>query len=184
MTTQERVTHREVREILRTFQESGWTAMTLELDGMRVTVGKDGPPSTRDRVADSAPVASSPALKPATAVSPAPSSAQTAPEVRPASPATAPAAPAQTPAVDTTGCIEVRSQTVGAFWTAPSPGELPFVEVGQTVEAGQQIAIVEVMKLMNPVVTPRGGEIVQICATNAELVEFDQLLFLIRPNDG
>ncbi|MBV6759126.1 acetyl-CoA carboxylase biotin carboxyl carrier protein [Rhodococcus opacus] len=174
MTTPERVTHREVREILRTFQDSGWAAMTLELDGMRITVGKDGPPATAGRSA-------APALAPAAV----PASAPAVPPA--ASPATVPATPAPpAPAadVDTTGCVEVRSQTVGAFWVAPGPGEPPFVQVGQTVEAGQQIAIVEVMKLMNPVVTPHGGEIVQICATNADLVEFDQPLFLIRPTDG
>ena len=166
MTTADRVTHREVQEILRTFKESGWASMTLELDGIRVTVGKDGPPAPASTaVAPSAPA-------PAPAPAPVAASSAAAP---------APAAP---PAVDTTGCIEVRAQTVGAFWVAPGPGEPPFVQVGQTVEAGQQIAIVEVMKLMNPVVTPQGGEIVQICATNADLVEFDQPLFLIRPTDG
>ncbi|MFC9553508.1 acetyl-CoA carboxylase biotin carboxyl carrier protein [Rhodococcus sp. NPDC056960] len=171
MTTPERVTHREVREILRTFQESGWASMTLELDGMRVTVGKDGPPAAPGTAPapTAAPVAASVAVPP-----PAP--------VIPVASASAPSAPAA--AVDTTGCIEVRSQTVGAFWVSPSPGDPPFVQVGQTVEAGQQIGIVEVMKLMNPVLTPQGGEIVQICATNADLVEFDQVLFLIRPTDG
>ncbi len=57
------------------------------------------------------------------------------------------------------------------------------MQVGQKVEAGEQLAIVEVMKLMNPVVAPQSGEIVQICAKNADLVEFDQVLFLIRPTD-
>lgn len=181
MTTADRVTHREVQEILRTFKESGWASMTLELDGIRVTVGKDGPPAP-------APTAVAPtAVAPSAPAAPAPVSASSAPAPVAASSAAAPApaAPAPAaPAVDTTGCIEVRAQTVGAFWVAPGPGEPPFVQVGQTVEAGQQIAIVEVMKLMNPVVTPHGGEIVQICATNADLVEFDQVLFLIRPTDG
>ncbi|MGW4335958.1 acetyl-CoA carboxylase biotin carboxyl carrier protein [Rhodococcus koreensis] len=176
MTTADRVTHREVQEILRTFQESGWASMTLELDGIRVTVGKDGPPAP-------APTAVAPTAVAPTAVTPSAPAAGPAPAPTASSSAAAPA-PAAPPAVDTTGCIEVRAQTVGAFWVAPGPGEPPFVQVGQTVEAGQQIAIVEVMKLMNPVVTPHGGEIVQICATNADLVEFDQPLFLIRPTDG
>ncbi|MFC9357939.1 acetyl-CoA carboxylase biotin carboxyl carrier protein [Rhodococcus sp. NPDC057014] len=173
MTTADRVTHREVQEILRTFKESGWASMTLEIDGIRVTVGKDGPPAPAAAVP--AP-ASTPAPAPAAAAPPAPAPAAVAPP--------APAPEVTPAAVDTTGCIEVRAQTVGAFWAAPSPGDPPFVQVGQTVEAGQQIAIVEVMKLMNPVVTPHGGEIVQICAANADLVEFDQVLFLIRPTDG
>ncbi|BAH51218.1 acetyl-CoA carboxylase biotin carboxyl carrier protein [Rhodococcus opacus] len=177
MTTSERVTHREVQEILRTFQESGWASMTLELDGIRITVGKDGPPAA----AGTAPAPTAAPVAAPVAAPPAPQ-ASVAPAPAPVASAPAPSAPAA--AVDTAGCIEVRSQTVGAFWTAPSPGDPPFVQVGQTVEAGQQIAIVEVMKLMNPVLTPQGGEIVQICATNADLVEFDQVLFLIRPTDG
>ncbi|MGV9865427.1 acetyl-CoA carboxylase biotin carboxyl carrier protein [Rhodococcus koreensis] len=181
MTTADRVTHREVQEILRTFQESGWASMTLELDGIRVTVGKDGPPAPAPTAV--APTAVAPTAVAPTAVTPSAPAVGPAPAPAAASSAAAPA-PAAPPAVDTTGCIEVRAQTVGAFWVAPGPGEPPFVQVGQTVEAGQQIAIVEVMKLMNPVVTPHGGEIVQICATNADLVEFDQPLFLIRPTDG
>jgi biotin carboxyl carrier protein len=82
------------------------------------------------------------------------------------------------------GLVEVRSPAVGAFWVAPSPGASPFVAVGQTVAADEQLAIVEVMKLMNPVVAPRAGEIVQICARNSDLVEYDQVLFLLRPADG
>lgn len=166
MTTPEKVTHREVREILRTFHESGWAAMTLELDGMRISVGKDGPPAAAAQGA--APVATPPP----------------APPVPAAPTAAAPPPPAPADAVDTTGCVEVRSPAVGAFWVSPSPGEPPFVQVGQQVEANDQLAIVEVMKLMNPVVAPQAGEIVRVCATNAELVEFDQVLFLLRPNDG
>ncbi len=67
---------------------------------------------------------------------------------------------------------------------APSPGEPPFVEVGQVVGQDEQLAIVEVMKLMNPVLAPLAGEIVQVCAANAEMVEYEQVLFLIRPSDG
>jgi biotin carboxyl carrier protein len=84
-------------------------------------------------------------------------------------------------APDTTGCIPVRSPAVGSFWIAPSPGAPPFTEPGRTVAEGDQLAIVEVMKLMNPVLAPQAGEVVQICAANAELVEYEQILFLIRP---
>ncbi|NKQ52461.1 acetyl-CoA carboxylase biotin carboxyl carrier protein [Amycolatopsis sp. K13G38] len=167
MSTPERVTHREVREILRSFQGSGWSAMTLELDGMRVTVGKDGPPAAP---ASPAPVAEKPAPEAAPVVAAAP---EPAPPARPGAPEP----------VDRTGCVEVRSPAVGAFWVAPSPGEPPFVEPGQTVTANQQLAIVEVMKLMNPVVAPQAGVVVEILAANADLVEYDQPLFLIRPTD-
>jgi biotin carboxyl carrier protein len=58
------------------------------------------------------------------------------------------------------------------------------VEVGQVVAADDQLAIVEVMKLMNPVTAPVAGEVVHVCATNSDLVEYDQVLFWLRPSDG
>ncbi|TSE01129.1 acetyl-CoA carboxylase biotin carboxyl carrier protein subunit [Skermania sp. ID1734] len=164
MTTPDNVTRREMRQLLRTFHDSSWTAMTLDVRGMRITVGKNGPPS---------PVSPARAVTTPVAVNP---------EVP--APESVVAQPAATAPANVGGCVEVRSPTVGAFWTAPSPGEPPFVQVGQHVEVGQQLAIVEVMKLMNPVVATESGEIVQICAANSELVEFDQPLFLIRPSDG
>lgn len=168
MTTPERLTQREVLEVLEAFQASGWRAMTLEADGVHIAVGKDGPPT---------------AAAPATEVAPTPKPVDSSPSPV-AAPESAPPARSSTPEpVDRPGCVEVRSPTVGAFWIAPSPGEPPFVEVGQTVSAQEQLAIVEVMKLMSPVVAPQAGVVVEVCAANAELVEFDQPLFLIRPTD-
>lgn len=185
------VTHRGVREVLRTFAASDWAAMTLEIGGMTITVGKHGPPTAH---APAAAAASTPALQEShgaaigsresvTATSEGPAAAAPAPASLAA--AAAPPAPAPpAPPVDTTGLVEVRSPAVGAFWVAPSPGELPFVEVGNSVGENEQLAIVEVMKLMNPVVTPRAGVVVHILAANAEMVEYDQVLFLIRPSDA
>jgi acetyl-CoA carboxylase biotin carboxyl carrier protein len=166
-TVPDAVTQREIAETLRTFARSHWRSMTLEINGLRVVVGKDGPPAgmstaPADRAGTQAP-APAPATPPVTAAAtPAP--------LRSAA-----------PPVDTTGLVDVRSPAVGAFWVAPSPGAPPFVEVGQVVDADEQLAIVEVMKLMNPVVAPHAGEIVHVCANNADLVEYDQVLFWIRP---
>lgn len=178
----ESVTHRGVREVLRTFAASDWTAMTLEIGGMTITVGKHGPP----RAAAPTPALQEshvPATRGRESGFPATPEGPAAAPAAPAPPAAAPpAAPA--PPVDTTGLVEVRSPAVGAFWVAPSPGEPPFVEVGSSVGENEQLAIVEVMKLMNPVVTPRAGVVVQVLAANAEMVEYDQVLFLIRPTDA
>jgi acetyl-CoA carboxylase biotin carboxyl carrier protein len=172
------VTHREIREILRTFAASGWSTLELEVRGMRIVVGKDGPPAaaTTAPAAGAAPAVAAPVPSP----SPVPAAAPTR-----TSPSSSPAIPAAAVApLDTEGLVAIRSPAVGAFWVAPAPGQPPFVEVGQVVARDDQLAIVEVMKLMNPVVAPQSGEIVQICANNAELVEYDQVLFLIRPSDG
>ncbi|WP_051386146.1 acetyl-CoA carboxylase biotin carboxyl carrier protein [Actinokineospora inagensis] len=75
--------------------------------------------------------------------------------------------------------IEVKALLVGVFYRCPAPGEAPFVEVGDRVEAGQQLGIVEAMKMMNPVVADRAGVIAAVPATDGEVVEFDQPLFVI-----
>jgi acetyl-CoA carboxylase biotin carboxyl carrier protein len=178
----EAVTYREVQEILRTFRDSGWTGMTVHLHGMRITVGKDGPPRGAG-----AGVADAPPAAPPPAVAPAPGAPAAAPAAVPPGPP--PTSGAATPTggdapVDLSGCVDVHSPAVGAFWVAPSPGQPPFVEVGQTVAQDEQLAIVEVMKLMNPVVAPVAGTVVQVCAANADLVEYEQVLFRIRPSDG
>lgn len=76
---------------------------------------------------------------------------------------------------------EVRSPIVGTFYESPSPGAAPFVKVGDQVEAGQVLCIVEAMKLMNEVEADIAGEVVQRIAVSGQPVEYGQALFSIRP---
>jgi acetyl-CoA carboxylase biotin carboxyl carrier protein len=78
------------------------------------------------------------------------------------------------------GTVAVRSPLVGTFYVAPSPDAEPFVRVGDEVEAGQTLGIVEAMKLMNPIVADEAGVVVEVLAQDAESVEYDQALLLIR----
>lgn len=78
----------------------------------------------------------------------------------------------------------VTAPLVGTFYRAPEPGARPFVEVGDDVQPGQQIGIVEAMKLMNPVEADRAGRIAEILAGDAEPVEYGQPLVRIAPADG
>jgi acetyl-CoA carboxylase biotin carboxyl carrier protein len=75
----------------------------------------------------------------------------------------------------------VESPSVGLFWRAPSPGAPPFVEEGGRVAAGDTIAIVEVMKLMNHVVAPVAGVVTAVLVDNGATVEFGQPLISIDP---
>ncbi|AJT61720.1 Biotin carboxyl carrier protein of acetyl-CoA carboxylase [Streptomyces lydicus] len=77
--------------------------------------------------------------------------------------------------------VTVAAPVVGTFYRAPEPGARPFVEVGSEVEAGQQIGIVEAMKLMNPILAEAAGTVVQVVADDAEPVEYGQPLLLLRP---
>jgi acetyl-CoA carboxylase biotin carboxyl carrier protein len=102
-----------------------------------------------------------------------------------AAPAAAPitAAPGQAVAASETPALGavVRAPSVGVFYRCPEPGADPFVEVGDRVSAGQQIAIVEAMKLMIPVTAQAGGVITGILKEDNEPVQFDEPLFSYSP---
>ena len=75
----------------------------------------------------------------------------------------------------------VTSPMVGTFYRAPSPEAPPFIDVGQIVEVGQVVCIVEAMKLMNEIKSEVRGKVVAIPVQNAEPVEFGQPLFEVEP---
>jgi acetyl-CoA carboxylase biotin carboxyl carrier protein len=84
------------------------------------------------------------------------------------------------PAADD-GSVVITSPFVGTFYRAPSPESAPFVEVGQQVQKGQVLCIVEAMKLMNEIEAETSCKIVEILVKNAEPVEFGQALFKVLP---
>jgi acetyl-CoA carboxylase biotin carboxyl carrier protein len=80
------------------------------------------------------------------------------------------------------GTTAVRSPLVGTYFAAPAPTAEPFVRVGDEVERGQQLAIVEAMKMMNSVIAEEPGVVTEILVSNGQSVEFDQPLLLLRPD--
>jgi len=75
----------------------------------------------------------------------------------------------------------IKSPIVGTFYSAPSPGTPAFVKVGDTIQAGQVVCIVEAMKLMNEIEADISGEVVRPLVENGQPVEYGQGLFAIRP---
>ena len=96
-----------------------------------------------------------------------------------AAPAPQGAAPAAANADEPKG-DKVASPIVGTFYRAPSPESAAFVEVGQVIEKGQVLCIVEAMKLMNEIEAEYRCKIVKICKENAEPVEFGETLFIVE----
>ena len=125
------LSNREIKEILAILEESGWDQAEVTIDDVTLSVAKGAAPSTPPAPAPIAPSAVAP---PAPAGPPA-AAAPTAP-------------PAAAPPSDTPPGHVVASPSVGVFWRSPEPGATPFVDVGQAVEVGQTLCIVEVMKLM------------------------------------
>ncbi len=82
---------------------------------------------------------------------------------------------------DTQRLVTVTSPIVGTFYRAPSPEAQPFVEVGQKVNKGTVLCIVEAMKLMNEIESDTDGIIVKVLVENSQPVEYGEPLFLIEP---
>ena len=76
--------------------------------------------------------------------------------------------------------IQVKAPLVGVYYAAPSPDELPYVKVGDKVENGQVLCLVEAMKMMNELKAPAAGTIRSAKGVNGQLVEFDQVLFEVE----
>jgi acetyl-CoA carboxylase biotin carboxyl carrier protein len=70
---------------------------------------------------------------------------------------------------------------VGTFYRAPGPDEVPFVEVGDRIRAGQTVCIIEAMKLMNEIESEVSGQIIEILVMNGEPVEYGQPLMRVNP---
>jgi acetyl-CoA carboxylase biotin carboxyl carrier protein len=171
-----------IRALLDAFDRSDWREMVVE-------VGEDRLHVSRDQLTELAPAAPAPVVPTAPTAGPVAAGDPPLPAVAKASSATGPptAPPADAAAASSAGDgasakgERVESPSVGLFWRAPSPGAPPFVEVGQTVAAGDTVAIVEVMKLMNHVAAPTDGVVTAILVENGASVEFGQPIVVIDP---
>ena len=150
------LTAKDVAEIMRLLEDSSFDSLSLEMGGVKLNLQR-GSAAPAHQVSTAAPAA--PASQPVA----------TAPhmqKVRPPSEA---------------GLAEVASPLLGIFYRAPKPGEPPFVEVGAKVEEDTVVGIIEVMKLMNTVRAGVKGEVAEILAENAALVEYGEVLMRVRP---
>jgi acetyl-CoA carboxylase biotin carboxyl carrier protein len=160
----------DIRVIVDALQESDWDQATVVVGDVRIAVSRRGLPLP----GESTPAATPPrSTVPAAAV---PATDHVPPQPAPPTPA----APAAAPATVLEGHV-ITSPSVGVFWRAPEPGAAPFVEVGRTVQVGDTIGIVEVMKLMSNVAADVAGEVVAVHVDNAAAVEFGTPLVTIRP---
>ena len=147
---------RLVRKLADILTETGLTEIEVERDDLKIRVAK--------QVTVSATVAAAPAHAPAV---PAPAPMAAAPV-------------AEAPAAAAARDDAVKSPMVGTVYLQPQPGAPAFVKVGDTVQAGQTLLIIEAMKTMNPIPAPRGGKVVEILVEDAQPVEFGEPLVVIE----
>ena len=151
-----------LERLIQAIDASSIDSIEIERGGTRVRLGKTPPVS----VVGAAPAPVAQAL-PVPAPSAAPAEAAVS----------APAADAPNP-----DHAEVPSPMVGTFYRAPAPDAPSYVDVGSTVKKGDTLCIIEAMKLMNELEAEVSGTVVEICAENAEPVEYGQVLFRIDPS--
>lgn len=158
-----------LRRLLKIFDESSATELTIEEEGITLQMAKGS--------SASAGMTPMPYMMPQMAA-PAPMAAPAAAAATPAAtPAVAPAAPAADEHLHT-----ILSPIVGTFYRAPSPDADAFVQVGQRVSAGDTLCIVEAMKLMNEIESDMSGTVVKILVENSQPVEYNQPMFVIKPD--
>jgi len=159
------LTFKEVDQILRIIEEFPAGEVRFEYGDLKIHVRRAG--MEAPRVQPAAPIPA-----PAATGQPAPApAAQAAPS---------PAAPASTPAVRE-GFVAVTSPMMGVFYASPAPDAEPFVKAGQKVAKGDDLCIIEVMKIMNMIKAPCAGIVDAIEAENAQSVGKGAALMWIRP---
>jgi acetyl-CoA carboxylase biotin carboxyl carrier protein len=160
------MTLEEIKELLRLFNESG-------VGELEVQRGED---RVRIRRAEPAPIAQAPVIFAAPAGAPVPAPVAGTP------PGPAAAAEAPHPTEPAAEQVLVKSPIVGTFYEASSPDTPPFVKIGDVVEPGQVLCIIESMKLMNEIEAEVGGTILSKFVENGLPVEYGQPLYAIQPH--
>lgn len=157
---------KEIKNMIDFIAKSGLAEVNIETEAFKIEVKRN---------AEATVVAASPAPAPVAAPVAAPAPAAAPAE---AAPAAAPAPAAD----DTSKYVEIKSPMIGTFYRSPKPEDPSFVNVGDTVSAGDKVCIVEAMKLFNEIESEVSGTIVKVLVENASPVEYDQPLFLVDPS--
>jgi acetyl-CoA carboxylase biotin carboxyl carrier protein len=146
---------KEIKEMISLMNENGLVELEIEKEGMRIRLKK---------TSSGTEVFSGPIMV-----------------ERERAPDELPKEITQAPEKISTKTVEIKAPMVGTFYRAPSPEAPPYAEVGQIIESGQVICVIEAMKLMNEIKTEIRGKVLEILVDNAEPVEFGQSMFLIEP---
>ena len=158
----------ELRELVTTLSQTDISELTLKSGDFELTLRKPGAFVMSN-------VSSEPLVPPMAPVMPQIVDAAHQP---PTASATAPTPP---PSVDS-NLVEITSPMVGTFYRSPAPEEAAFVDLGDRIQTGQTVCIIEAMKLMNELEAEVSGEMVEMLVENSQPVEFGQPLMRVRPN--
>ena len=159
---------KEIKDLIRAVSSSNLTEFKFQKEGLKISMKTDKCGHVITQAA--------------------PQMVQAAPMPLAAAPAgPAPAAPAEASATSTeseenSNLLEIKSPIVGTFYRSSSPDKDAYVQVGDTVNVGSVVCIVEAMKLFNEIESEVAGKIVKVMVDDSTPIEYDQVLFLVDPN--
>ncbi|MCE2864855.1 MAG: acetyl-CoA carboxylase biotin carboxyl carrier protein [Flavobacteriia bacterium] len=149
----------EIKDLIKLVSKSGLGKVEIEREGFRISIkGSQSEPV----MYQAAPMVAAPVA---------------------AAPASAPAAPASSEnnSADDSKYITIKSPMIGTFYRTPGPDKDAFVNVGDSIQKGDKVCIIEAMKTFNEIESEISGKIVKVLVDNASPVDYDQPLFLVDP---
>lgn len=151
----------EIKDLIKLVSKSGLGKVEIEREGFRISIkgSQSEPIMYQAAPMVAAPVAAAPA---------------------PVTPSAAPAS-TETNNSDDSKYITVKSPMIGTFYRTPGPDKDAFVNVGDTIQSGDKVCIIEAMKTFNEIEAEISGKIVKVLVDNASPVDYDQPLFLVDP---
>ena len=158
---------KEIQNLIKFVAKSGANEVKLEMGDVKITI-KTGPTSQEATYFQQAPQIQVPM--------------HNQPETNVVPPTEASGSDANDPEGDDSKFIVIKSPIIGTLYRKPSPDKPVFVKVGDTIEVGDTVCIIEAMKLFNEVESEVSGKIVKVLIEDSSPVEFDQPLFLIDPS--
>lgn len=168
--------------LIESLESSKFDYLQLQVGDLKVTLGKGPVPTSTPAIAApmSAPAVAAPNTPDVPAYAPPPRPTSVALTAPPPIQITSPGKRAASGA--SVGTIEIKAQIMGMFYPQPEPGAPPFVSIGAEVKEDTTVCLIEVMKTFNAMTAGVKGVITEICVENAQLVEYGQVLFRVRPS--
>lgn len=167
----------QIQEIIRMVSKHKISEFTLKEGDFKLTIRTQTPHDGAQT-----PVVV-PVQQPLVTMAPAPVPVAVAPSAAAEAPAPVEkSAPAAAPEADNNGkLVAIKSPMVGTFYRSASPEKPPFIKIGDMVDAGQTVCIIEAMKLFNEIESDAKGKVVKILVEDGTPVEYDQALFMVEP---
>ncbi|MGB5377794.1 acetyl-CoA carboxylase biotin carboxyl carrier protein [Muriicola sp.] len=157
---------KEIQSLIKFVARSGASEVKLETDDIKITIRTGAAGSGGET----------------TYIQQLPVSVPQVAQVQASAPASAPAETPVAKKEEDSNLITIKSPIIGTFYRKPSPDKPSFVEVGDTIEVGDVLCVIEAMKLFNDIESEVSGKIVKVLVDDSSPVEFDQPLFLVDPS--